>query len=624
MKCTYGSFAIHVFLFLVFSWISNAQSLSTLKCGPGTFLQGSKCILCPPGTFQNATNAKSCHFCPAGFYIEVSGAQGLDLCQPCPQGTFSQKIGATSASACKPCPSGLVSLSGSSKCLTCRPGTAVTKCNFGDMDPVPEGIIGTWCKGCCKCPIVPQELKCRECWPRRFAERENSFGCETCKSGFSADEGMARCRKCPAGTRPSSGIACSSCRRGTFNDQKIMECRRCPPGSVPNREKGATGCLPCPEGTAPDKNDTMRCVPCPDNGNKGIIGGSFCAPPNTPCADNFFRNKQNACQRCSTLERLDRAKMECVSCGSGEVSEGGLSEICSKCPRGTFVGEIEPFTGKAGCKCNPGWTRSRSPPFGCEPCPAGTFTEDTQFFGGGRCDDCPEGTFSLPGMNKCLPCPTGTVASKRQGKCTPCPKGLVPQQASSGLCVDPRTNCPPGFSRSTSQGPYGKGGSIISFRKCTPKTISACPAGTFGKINPKTMEIRCRKCYRNTRFDEKKRECVPCEKGFYSRGGLVASCTKCSSDSPPDSDCCRLSPESFDPKSCFPCPPGSLFNGNGLRCSDCPSGSFGAVGALDCEFCPAGTFSSVGAVKCTPCPDGSTTFGVGESNCVTPGSGGGQ
>lgn len=613
---------IHVLLCLTIFSGAQAQTLSNKSCGPGAFLRGSECVFCPPGTFQNGTNAESCHLCPAGFYIEVSGAQGLDLCQPCPQGTFSTTLGATSASACKPCPSGLVSLSGSSKCIACRPGTAITKCDFGDMGPVPEGIIGTWCKGCCECPTVPQELKCRDCWPRRFAERKNSFECEPCKSGFTAEEGMPKCKKCPAGTSPGNGVKCYPCSRGYFNDQKIMECRRCPPGHVPNRQMGATGCVPCPEGTKQDENDFMSCVSCPDNGNRGIIGGSFCAPPNTPCADIFFRNKQNACQRCTTFERLDRLKMECVSCGPNEVSQGGLSEVCNACPRGTFVGESSAisFSGQAGCECVPGWTRSRSPPYGCEPCPAGTHTKDGQFFGGGPCENCPEGTFSSPGMNKCLPCPARTVASEGQGKCTSCPKGMVPQQPSSGRCVDPRTNCPPGFSRSTSQGPYGAGGSIISFRKCTPISISACPDETFGIIDPDTKEIRCRKCYNNSRFDERKRACVPCDKGYYSKGGLVTTCTKCSSNSPSESDCCRLSPGSIDPKRCYPCPSGTFFNRNEDRCNDCPAGTFGAPRARKCEFCPAGTFSAAGAEKCTPCPAGSTTFGVGESNCVIIGS----
>lgn len=65
-------------------------------CGKGSFREGSECQLCPPGTYQNATDATSCQPCPRGHYFPYRGGQSLIVCRPCPENTFLNKMGAIS------------------------------------------------------------------------------------------------------------------------------------------------------------------------------------------------------------------------------------------------------------------------------------------------------------------------------------------------------------------------------------------------------------------------------------------------------------------------------------------------------------------------------------------------
>lgn len=58
-------------------------------CGVGLYLKEGLCELCPPGTFNNLTNATACFDCPAGTFNPDRGASHVSQCIPCPSGTFS-------------------------------------------------------------------------------------------------------------------------------------------------------------------------------------------------------------------------------------------------------------------------------------------------------------------------------------------------------------------------------------------------------------------------------------------------------------------------------------------------------------------------------------------------------
>eukprot|EP00177_Eucheuma_denticulatum_P005795 GFKZ01010576.1.p1 GENE.GFKZ01010576.1~~GFKZ01010576.1.p1 ORF type:complete len:612 (-),score=-27.55 GFKZ01010576.1:303-2138(-) len=598
-----------VLIALIASLLLAVQAMR--QCPVGSFNRRGRCQPCAPGTFQNETGAMFCIPCPPGYFNRFPGAQGIDLCEPCPQGTFSLMEGANSPSSCIPCPRGLNSPSGSSRCISCPPGQIISKCDSGFRDILPTGIFGV-CADCFRgCFFRPEELKCRPCEAASFAEKENSFLCSPCPIGFSARPGSARCVKCPEGTEPArEGRPCQQCRRGTFKDSTSSSCETCPAGFIPERERGSSRCIPCPEGTARSEEEE-RCTTCDLGENTNVSGAPVCIPDNTPCAGNFFRNSRGVCDRCSTFQRLDLERMECVPCGENEISEGGLSTTCSECPRGSFASNSF-TTFDEGCSCIAGWFKSALPPFECIPCPPGTFNNGNQFFGSNGCGKCQPGSFApRSGMTRCLKCPPGTAQSlSGQRRCLPCKNGLIPELPSATICVDPRTNCRPGTIRTVSSG---------GFVFCETTLTSDCPAGTFRVPEPMFNRTFCGSCSTNERFDPERNRCRRCSRGFFSRGGLDPRCRRCRARQFASLDStCSCDGEVVNGE-CQRCERGTFIRNRELRCLPCPPGTFLSRRPITfegCTLCRPGTFSEVGAGRCMRCPPGSTTFGIGESNCV--------
>jgi len=101
----------------------NCNDFCDFKCSPGTYYTGSKCALCPVGS-----------------YAEDYGSV---YCIKCPKGTFSNHLGASSSRQCSPCPHGsYASAEGSSECKTCSAGY---DCPVGSTYPstnfsITEGV----------------------------------------------------------------------------------------------------------------------------------------------------------------------------------------------------------------------------------------------------------------------------------------------------------------------------------------------------------------------------------------------------------------------------------------------------------------------------------------------------
>ena len=95
------------------------------KCEPGTFqpgtgvdkdcnncVEGTGCISCPAGTYQNASGKSECIPCPAGEYQSESGKS---QCESCPAGTYTKYKGSI---RCIDCPPGSYqNASGQTNCL---------------------------------------------------------------------------------------------------------------------------------------------------------------------------------------------------------------------------------------------------------------------------------------------------------------------------------------------------------------------------------------------------------------------------------------------------------------------------------------------------------------------------
>jgi hypothetical protein len=85
-------------------------------CSPGTYsVEGGKCELCPPGTYNEAFGASSCQKCPAGTYSSQYGLNHIKQCILCPEATFSDAEGSHLCKICfidKFCPIGSISSAG--------------------------------------------------------------------------------------------------------------------------------------------------------------------------------------------------------------------------------------------------------------------------------------------------------------------------------------------------------------------------------------------------------------------------------------------------------------------------------------------------------------------------------
>lgn len=599
--------------------ISAAQS----NCGPGKFRDGLSCKLCPRGTYQDAVNATSCIKCPKGFFNQYEGAQGIDICKPCPPDTFGNRLGAVSIEQCRRCPSGQTSDGGTSNCISCPEGTIVSSCDprensraLGNPticsacstgNDIRDGGNVEACFTCFRGRCLAgkrRDLQCRKCPTGEITgPGPNSRECSTCQRPgiliLSAEIDTTKCSTCPPGqgTNGEESPSCKTCDFFDINDGRSGECFPCPDGFTGNARRGSTHCVPCPRGTF---GKAGSCMNCRSGENSNVTGARACVPDGTPCASNFFRNFRGACQMCTRLERYDPMKQACVTCPPNTDSNGNLDQTCRSCQKGERVyGEGE--GNRLGCDCEIGFFRSLSGR--CEKCPAGTYG-----FQRGRCEECSPGFFQpKAGQKKCEVCPSDQVQPRfRQTECVPCPRGLVANVPSQKACVEPTTNCRPTEDRMVNFAGY-----VI----CVPRS---CPQG-FAMSNGGP----CIECSISERFDPVQNTCVFCGFGLYSGGGVDTICKKCPNGQGIDQFgvcTCSFGRRIVGGK-CKDCPPGTRGRLRSLGCTPCGPGTFSSFpGSEVCQPCRKGTFSGSGARRCEKCPEGSTTFGLGEANCVRPGS----
>lgn len=141
--------------------------LAPAACGNGSFLLGTQCSKCPPGTYsgnQLALSNKTCLPCPAGF---ISPDPGAATCVACAAGGFMPSPG---GSTCQLCPEG------------------------------------------------------------SFQDARQSTGCKPCLAGtFAPMPGQTVCTQCPAGTSQAStgAVACSPCAANQFSSAGDPVCSQC-------------------------------------------------------------------------------------------------------------------------------------------------------------------------------------------------------------------------------------------------------------------------------------------------------------------------------------------------------------------------------------------------------------
>lgn len=564
-----------LFSFLLHAIFSTGQP----ACGRGKFHNGSTCLPCPAGTYNDKRRTSSCTQCEAGTYNPFKGTQGRDACRRCPRNTSSTTVGAPSIAVCIACPLGQVSDGYRFPCRFCPPGSKTP----GSADVCVQCDEGTYQQGnsCIKCPP----------------------GTTTPRGAASVTD----CKSCPDRTQLRFGRRCDPCFPGTYWNPISRSCMRCAPGTFSDSER-ATSCKICPIGSITRSSGGRSCIQCPPEKETFASGASFCRFKGGPCPAGFHVTPLGDCVSCPVGFRLlgDR----CVICPLGSVSPGGTVTACTLCG----VGETVDFDSNE-CICEEGHFLLGSR---CTKCPPGTFRNfRLRRIQVTKCDKCEGGSFSsLPGQTECTECPVGTVAERPgNAMCKPCPPGLVigslRQFGIPLRCVVPSTNCPPGFSRRKSR----FGSSILCrVNSCPPNQFILRSRGICDSCEPgeRPGGTGCRTCKNSQTSTGGNSRCVRCPKGFVRSDD---DATKCNCGG-------RFAAgREFVNGKCRTCKLGSFNDGTDdgtgiAKCKACPAGTR-ASGFTRCFSCRENEFSSPGSTSCRFCPPGTASYGLGEATCFS-------
>ena len=291
-------------------WSSSTGSAKCQICGAGTY--GVDCENCKAGQYRTSddTTSDSCKNCPAGFSQSGKGQasclpcipgtfqniSGQPSCDKCPENTKSEQANSTK---CDSCGDGEKSVKGSATCSDCDAGEAGIG-EKGACFSCPEGFYrtsGMATKACSDCPIGfsqndPGQVSCIPCSPGEFNDVAGAvrckeclnttyFGgkgrnttCMDCPTGWSSEDGSAKCQACGAGT---FGVGCQHCPLGfarTGTDSDTTQCKQCKLGETTSI-KGATTCEICDTGKF--GSNKGNCSTCPTGYFQDTKGQDRCS-----------------------------------------------------------------------------------------------------------------------------------------------------------------------------------------------------------------------------------------------------------------------------------------------------------------------------------------------------------
>lgn len=549
------------------------------ECPEGSQFSSGECVPCKPGyySFTRKRNlTRICLPCPVGTSQPAFGAVAVDVCRPCWPGTFASEEAST---ACKPCPIGTWSFFGAHKCDTCPPGTTI----------LADGA------GCKACPIG---------W---YSTTTNSVRCTQCPfltttSGEGATS-PASCKPC------SGGRSCRKCWTNSyFDDYKpyripgedptsTLMCRQCPSGTDNRRSRAissASQCQPCPKGWY---SDSLRgpsvCQPCKNGRSTAAPGGMYCRKDGQACPADTYETSKGDCRFCDRGYRFVPKKQICEKCAIDELSKGGLSTECYKCPNNLVPDLIYPR-----CVCEMGHEQRGNR---CVPCARGYFNDSP--YGLVPCKECYNGIAPREGTARCQPCPLGLVPNAERTMCIECPPGLMPnilrefergKDNGHSYCVLPQTRCAMTEQRFVA---YDNSFTFCGIQYCSRNSEQS------------DVGVNCKACDKGNRLHRTDSRCIPCPKESISDGGLVKRCTPCRNGnaSVGDGDECgcygshRINYGMQDGV-CKKCPEGQFSNIIEDVCKPC--GTAQIITRTRCRFCPPYRVPSEDQTKCVACPTG--------------------
>ncbi|XP_070552128.1 fibrillin-2-like [Ptychodera flava] len=434
-------------------------------------------VACPPGTYSNTTgnmDINDCFNCTAGFYCEGYGNNFVT--DECDEGYYCPEGQAVSNPNDYMCPQGHYCPKGSTEPVRCDSGTYQDEITQATCKTCPQGYF-------CDNTMEPVVL-----W-------QNS----TCPNGHYCPEGTRYAYefKCPRGTfsdRPGLNESddCNPCPGGYFCPEEAMTsysdlcspgyfCRRYAVEATPDQDDNANICPAgfycgegtdepsrCPKGTFSYNTMLEResdCLNC----TKGYYCGDFnLTDPSGQCYEGYY------CPEGS--ERPDQ-----IDCPMGHYCTNGTFDP-TPCPAGTFSNETNKIgpSGENGCyQCTGGMyceTEGLVEPTGyCGEgyyCPPGTVDREPST------TYCPIGHYCPEGVAYPIPCRNNSEVNHTHAvMCYECPAGYYCPQA--GI----KQICPRGY--------YCPQGTGID--------LKSCPRGTYSSAEGNYMLSQC----------------VPCEAGYY-------------------------------------------------------------------------------------------------------------
>ena len=548
-------------------------------------VDGSGCLQCPVGYYQNDIGMSECKSCEAGKYNDQTGQSTCDFCpdgqynseqngecKECPAGYYKDNQN----NQCNVCDSGKYSSQGASTCSLCPKGKYLTSTANDDISD------------------------CEDCPVGRFNSNEGNDECTLCIRGYYSDS--------------SGQSSCTACEFGKYNGQQEQStCDSCPAGQykeiIPRGYcddwNGITnqGWYYAIDNTYAPKGSFQCDAPYVENCRTGY--GCFCSLPFSLCGDQDWNGgtRDNAQQYRETVIHSIEYYHEYIIAHSEPQFQ--WKSYCTDCPAGKY-------------------SLLDSTPYECINCPTGFYSDDK---GKNECEQCPSGKSSKPNSNKCDAI-TDMIADEHSGECEYDSWTLLAlqQKSMSDTCGDNLTvvenlvQCP--------GGEYYDG-------ECRP-----CPAGSFSSDN----DYGCRFCPMGRSSPEgsdDETDCIPCEVDFISfeRVSNIGQASKicgCGSGKYFDNNTCfecdagyGYNPSAYGKDECEPCPVGQISEKGG-RCSSCPAGQFQneegqascksclpQVSSRDrtgCEDCSPGTFRSSG--ECFICPFGEYQPQQNQNGCI--------
>lgn len=544
---------------------------------------------CPAGGYC-PVGSSAATACPAGFFLNVTGATSADQCIPCEAGFFC--LGSNAAAPTALCDPGFYCPQGSTSAKQVpTPIGHFTEAGAAFPVPCPPGRYQN----------QQRQSSCIVCDAQRYCPYYATNTTLVCPAGFYCPEGTSQPEPCPRGRFSStvqlqSALECSNCTGGMYCGDFGLTA---PSGQC---EAGYFCSLESPvPNPGYDGSDPVYGDECPT--------GSFCvAGTTTPAACPVGRYQPVTrassfadCLECPPGRYCDSSGQssttgDCAAgffCVAAAVSDSPTDGVTGNtCPQGSYCpgGTSFPLT------CPPGRYGSSAGLSICDVCPARSVCDGTTPT---TTPPCPQGSYCPGGTDTNIPlCPPGRYGAAPSlasaDECTACEPGVY--CFSHGLTT-PTGQCEAGY--------FCNGTAVDAFgRTAVGGDTFPCPAGHFCPAGTSDIEECPVGTYSPSEGNEEAADCLMCSVGsFCATPGLVA----------PTGDCdaghyCARNVTVPNPTSGIVTLPysGDVFTGSIEVGGDvCPAGHTCAAGTSIPTPCIAGTYNSLtGQTSCTPCAEG--------------------